>query len=391
LDIAFFWKQNDSGLFGRRSDMVVKYLLNSKHVDKIVHFDNALTLTELRVMIANQQRFSRSIAAMQLPQTIDRALGLADEPRLDRRLYVGRPKNGHNNGFAGRAFEAGEDYAIFVEQALHDAGLEPARTTAWVCPVAQGFLEVHQRVKFQRVVVDLIDDQRTWPSSDETRADLHREYADILGVADHVFTNCERNRQRFAWARADIQVIPNGAEIHAAPDDADAPGPLRSLPRPIVGYIGNLRERIDWELLRRMAEERPSWSLVMAGPVDEPRMPDWAKDCRNLFLPGPVPYQESRSWISAFDVAIIPHLRSSMTESMNPLKLYNYLAAGAPVVSTPVENIDEVADLIAVGGSHDEFIDAVDNLLRAPRRAVPQERLASFSWERRVESMLAHL
>jgi len=391
LDIAFFWKQNDSGLFGRRSDMVVKYLLKSERVGRIVHFDHMLTLSDLRNMADSKRRDSRSVAAMQLQQTIDRALELADEPRLDRRLFIGRTKDGPAVRFAGRPVDASEDYATFVERSLHAAGLDPARTIAWVCPVVQGFIEVQQRLGFQKIVVDLIDDQRTWPNSEEGRAILHGQYEDILRIADRVFTNCEGNRQRFAWARADIHVIPNGAETHAVSEEAATPEPLRSLPRPIVGYMGNLRERIDWELLRTMSDQRPSWSLVLAGPVEDSRVPEWAKARRNLTLPGPVPYSESRSWIGAFNVAIMPHLRSPMTDSMNPLKLYNYLTTGVPVVTTPVENISEVADLITIRNSPDDFITAIDDLLVSPRAIVPHERLASFSWQRRVDAMLDQL
>ncbi|MGA2952373.1 MAG: glycosyltransferase [Caulobacteraceae bacterium] len=371
--------------------MVVKYLLKSDHVRRIIHFDGMLTLTDLRNMVSAAKLGSRSVAAAQLKQTIDRALGLADLPRLDRRVFISRGNVGCNDSFAGRCLDPSNDYATFVERSLRDAGLDPTRTIAWVCPVVRGFLEVQQRLGFQSIVVDLIDDQRAWPNSDEQRALLQTQYAQLLGVADRVFTNCERNRQRFAWARADIRVIPNGAEIHADSDGVAAPAALGSLPRPIVGYMGNLRERIDWELLRVISEGRPSWSIVLAGPFEESRVPDWVKACPSLHLPGPVPYDESRSWISAFDVAIMPHLRTAMTESMNPLKLYNYLAAGAPVVSTPVENIGEVADLIAIRHNHDDFITAIEERLASPRAVVPHERLATFSWERRVEAMLAHL
>lgn len=391
LDIAFFWKQNDSGLFGRRSDMVVKYLLESERVGRIVHFDQTQNLSGLRHMIDSTTRESRSVAAMQLQQTLGRVLGLADERRLDRRLFLSRGKDTSALGFAGNPIDDIGDYPTFVERSLSSAGLDPARTIAWVCPVVQGFIEVQQRLRFREIVVDLIDDQRTWPHSDESRAILHGQYEDILRIADRVFTNCEGNRRRFAWSRADIHVIPNGAEIPAISETSIEPALLRSLPRPIVGYIGNLRERIDWELLRIMSERKPSWSLVLAGPVEESRVPDWARASRNLILPGPIPYSESRSWISAFDVAIMPHLRSPMTDSMNPLKLYNYLAAGASVVATSVENIDDVADLITVRDNHDDFIAAIEALLASPRAIVPHERLASFSWERRVEAMLAQL
>lgn len=266
--------------------------------------------------------------------------------------------------------------------------MEPGRTIAWVCPVVQDFCALNGRLGFRKVVADLIDDQRTMTASDSERGNLQAQYESTLRIAHHVFTNCEGNRERFAWARADIMVVPNGAEIHYRADSAQLPKMLRALARPIIGYLGNLRERIDWELVRTMARERPHWSFVLAGPIEDDRLPDWVREASNLLLPGPVPYEDSRAWISAFDVAIMPHLRSPMTEAMNPLKLYNYLAAGAPVVTTPVANIGELVDLVACRDTPEEFIAAIENALSSPRGRVSRERLQSFSWERRVSEML---
>jgi glycosyltransferase involved in cell wall biosynthesis len=386
LDFAFFWKQNDSDLFGRRSDMVVKYLLASGQVGKIVHFDHALAISDLRSW-ANTKRHRRDVAAMQLPHTIDRALELADEEHLRRRLFISRQLGTVSQSFAGRVVGVDQQYADFVDAALRGAGLDPANTIAWVCPVVRGFGELNERLGFRKVIADLIDDERGWPRSESELAVLQAEYDATLRAADLVFTNCEGNRQRFAGARADIVVVPNGAEINAS-ERITMPEPLRALRRPIVGYLGNLRERIDWELLRLLTGLRPSWSVVLAGPVEEEFVPAWVKDQASLLLPGPVPYEESRSWMGSFDVAIVPHLRSPMTEAMNPLKLYNYLAAGTPVVATPVSNIDDVADLVSVADTPEDFLAAIDAILARPPARIPAERLGSFSWKRRVDAML---
>jgi glycosyltransferase involved in cell wall biosynthesis len=90
----------------------------------------------------------------------------------------------------------------------------------------------------------------------------------------------------------------------------------------------------------------------------------------------------------SFDVAIIPHLQAGMTESMNPLKIYNYLAAGVPVVTTAVANIEDVADLVSTAHTVDDFIEAIEARLALPRADVPRDRLESFSWEHRVSQML---
>lgn len=389
LDIAFFWKQNDSDLFGRRSDMIVKYLLMSERVGTIVHFDRAASLSDLRRMANAEKQRGRSLDAMQLDRTVARTLELVDEERLKRRLFIRSEGRSSFGGFAGRQAATDDRHDEFVAGALRAAGLDPTGTVAWVCPVVQGFTKLNERLGFRKIIVDLIDDQRTWESCSEAdQAAIHKQYEDTLRMADLVFTNCEGNRQRFAWARADMIVIPNGTEIRSEREPLMVPEQLRALRRPIVGYVGNLRDRIDWELLRILADRRPSWSFVLAGPVEDDRLPDWVTNRPNLFFPGPVPYEASRSWMRSFDVAIVPHLKSQMTASMNPLKLYNYLAAGVPVVTTPVSNIDEVMDLVCIRDTPADFIEAIESLLSSPRPDIPSGRLESFSWERRVKAML---
>jgi glycosyltransferase involved in cell wall biosynthesis len=387
-DIAFFWKQNDSGLFGRRSDMVVKHLLGSGRTGAILHFDHPVSLSDLRRMARARQTRSRSTAALQAPQTIERALGLADTPRLRRRLFLSQDKRGASKSLAGEP--TGDRFDDYVERELRVAAMDPARTIAWLCPIVEGFEAVHDRVAFGTLVVDLIDDQRTWPGSESRQAEVHEQYQNVLRAADRVFTNCEGNRRRFASAREDIVLVPNGAELFPTESGValERPHPLRMLEGPIVGYLGNLRERIDWDLVLYITGRKPRWNFVFAGPVEEDRLPDWVGSRPNLILPGPVLYDDSRAWIGSFDVAIMPHLKTPMTESMNPLKLYNYLAAGAPVVTTSVDNIDDLADLIWVRDTPDGFLDAIETLLASPRPVIPPGRLQQFSWTQRVDDML---
>ena len=80
-----------------------------------------------------------------------------------------------------------------------------------------------------------------------------------------------------------------------------------------------------------------------------------------------------------------------MTNAMNPLKLYNYVALGVPSVSTPIANIDELRDLIEIADSPAGFVQSIEHLLAKNRPAVARDRLAALSWEARVKTMLDHV
>jgi hypothetical protein len=107
-----------------------------------------------------------------------------------------------------------------------------------------------------------------------------------------------------------------------------------------------------------------------------------------------VTYPEVRAWIHACDVAILPHVDSVKTRSMNPLKLYVYCSLGVPVVATDIRNLDALRSHVTVAPSHDAFIAAVTDALEKGKQGISgdlRECLLENSWPQRVEMVMAHL
>ena len=129
--------------------------------------------------------------------------------------------------------------------------------------------------------------------------------------------------------------------------------------------IGNLNDRVDWELIGRLARERPDWTLAIVGPVynagddDTLGHPAARSRCRTCASSEPWPSSEIPATIAAFDVGLIPYRMSAAVERINPLKLYQYLAAGKPVVSTAIPTVERFGDVVAWCRSHDEFVTAL--------------------------------
>ena len=387
-DLVFFWKQNDSGLFGRRSDMVAKYLHRSSRFRKVLHFDLPLPLFDLRNIARAHNEGRTTTGAMQAPGTVARALGLADEPGLHRTVMLTHSMDTHAT-LGGVPTQNPESFAAFVLARMREHGMAPQTSLAWACPVVWDFGAMARQLGFARVVVDLVDDQRTWKQNDTHRARMEAEYAATLAAADLVLTNCRGNRERFLNLRRDIHVVPNGAEFDPPPDDAAIPDALAALPRPVIGYVGNLRDRVDWDLVAEIATARPDWSIALVGPRDNPEAEEIVAGLANVHLPGPIGYETMRACVRHFDVAILPHKVDPMTDAMNPLKVYNYIAACRPVVATEVANLDDVADLIAVAPDAPGFIAAVERALEAGQvPALSPERQAALSWPGRVDAML---
>jgi hypothetical protein len=106
----------------------------------------------------------------------------------------------------------------------------------------------------------------------------------------------------------------------------------------------------------------------------------------NVQMPGVVPYEQVGAWMSHFDVGMIPHIDMPLTRSMNPLKLYVYLAWRVPVVSTEIYNIDRSTSFVKVAGSHEEFIARIGEIVDRPRGDYPglDAFIRANNWEARM-------
>jgi glycosyltransferase involved in cell wall biosynthesis len=285
-------------------------------------------------------------------------------------------------------------YVDFVKNTLKECGVD-APPIAWVCPVVFDFPQIQQNIEFEHIVADIIDDQRKWQAKTDYMNRVAQNYVDVLQVADVVLANCEPVRKGFFDLRNDVIVVPNATEIF--PEDRTWPVPedIANLPRPIIGYVGNLRDRIDFELIRKVALSHPEWSVVLVGSAHGAMEVHTLADLPNVKLLGVRPYQEALNYIKNFDVAMMPHINNELTENMNPLKLYVYFALGVPVVTTKVANIGDIASYVSVAGSHSEFIAATESLLSGKGRKLDadlrSEVLKRVSWTSRVEEILGHL
>jgi len=389
-DIVFFWKQNDSGIYGRRSDMVLRYLSRSDRVGKILQFDAPMTMHDI------DQDFRFPLAARNgqsdrvLYNLYDRQIRARDTDKLRYRSFLASKQDAPGQ-VAGNAIRKRARYPDYVRRQMDEAGMRPSRTIAWFCPVIWDAPSLIESIGFQSVVTDLIDDQRGWNSSPEFRQRLERNYTDTLNASDLVFANCEPLASAFQHCAPPINIVPNGAERFVDLPEREVPEAIRGLPGPIIGYVGNLRDRIDWMLLTDVVQAMPEASFVFAGPASDTPNARQIAEYPNVHMVGVVPYEELLGYLRAFDVGIVPHLRNQLTERMNPLKMYNYFAAGLPIVSSDVNNIEELGGYLEVATSGDQFVAA---LQRAVAREVDTQSdswrqiMDNIAWDNRIDTII---
>ena len=394
LDIVFFWKQNDTGIYGRRQDMFVKYLAKDERVSRIFHFDAPFSFFRAAVGASKSGAVGRSSHAwLVLRQTLRRKLGRENREkiRFDTFVFVtGRSVP----PWLKHVLPSEKGYIDYLERRLRRHGVGRRRTVFWVCPNDFHFAAVEERHGADLVIADVIDDQRKWPIPPRYRERLDRNYAEVLARSDLVLANCRTVVESMKPFSDNIHLVPNAVEILEGARAWPKPRELARMDGPIVGYVGNLDIiRIDLDLLKAVASARPDWNLVFIGSLHKGKEIRELDQFRNVHFLGVRVYDQALRYIRHFDVAMIPHLDNDLTRSMNPLKLYVYQSLHVPVVTTAIANTGDFREFMEVGRTPDEFIDRIEGCLNENRATGNPSRirelLTEVSWERRVEQVLA--
>ncbi len=394
LDIVFFWKQNDSGIYGRRQDMFVKYLARDPRVSRIFHFDAPMGLFQSIGSLSSAAPSGRwSHARLVARQTLRRRLGLVNKGKVkcDTYVYV---TSGRIPRFLKPVIPAQGDYLDFLSRLFKRHAIGKRRTVLWVCPANFHFPQIEERLNADIVVADVIDDEREWPVCDAYREKLTCNYEAVLGRSDLVLTNCESVYQSMRRLSHHIHLLPNAVEfLEKEARTWRKPRELRRLTGPVIGYAGNLHiARLDLDLLREVVRRRPNWNFVFIGSMHKGDEIRELEKYGNVHFLGVRVYDRALRYIRHFDVAMIPHVDNSLTKSMNPLKLYVYHALFVPVISTPIANVGDFEKFARIGRTPQEFIGAIDDCLRNNPLSsdLPHLRalLKENSWCQRVKRIL---
>lgn len=221
---------------------------------------------------------------------------------------------------------------------------------------------------------------------------------DLLRRVDIVFANSPptyENKKRF---NAHAYRIPSGADVALfarAMDPATAiHRDIAKLPQPRIGYSGHVNERLDYDVLEYLARQRPTWSLIFVGDTYP-----WTLDTQplrrlrtlpNVHFLGKYPFTEMPALLKGMDVCLIPYTSDERGHYRSPLKLYEYLAAGKPVVSTDHPEAQEFSNVLYLASTPEAFLASVAQALTQDNKARQQQRVAlaqQHSWGRRVDQM----
>lgn len=271
---------------------------------------------------------------------------------------------------------------------------EVSRPILWFyTPAALKFAD---RFPASVVVYDCMDELSAFAGASP---ELQRLEAQLLNRADIVFTGGMSLYEAKNKLHPNIHAFPSAVEVeHFAQgrrgmtDPADQCG----IPHPRFGFFGVIDERLDRDLAAELARRRPEWQLILVGPVVKID-PETLPRAPNIHYLGRKAYGDLPLYIAGWDAALMPFARNAATRFISPTKTPEYLAAGKPVVSTPI--VDVVRgwghlDAVRIAATPDGFVREAENALRLaasdPEWRDPVDReLANISWDQTWARMAA--
>jgi glycosyltransferase involved in cell wall biosynthesis len=211
---------------------------------------------------------------------------------------------------------------------------------------------------------------------------MRRFEEEILSRCGTVVVSSRPLFERMSSRHPRVILSPNGAEVERFAAARREPGPSR----PVLGYCGTIGDWVDFDLLERMADRFPNAELLLVGPWTA-RGGKRLLTKPNVLWLGGRPSEEIPWIMASFDVGLIPFEVNDLTVCVNPIKLYEYLAAGIPVVSTAIPEAEPHRPFVDVVADGEAFLQAVGKLLAAgpspvSGREARRRYAAGFSWEK---------
>jgi len=220
----------------------------------------------------------------------------------------------------------------------------------------------------------------------------------LLKKADCVITSSPKLFEEKSEYNKNTFFVPNAGDYQdfskAMREDIHIPKDISSIPRPVIGFVGAIdRYKLDFQLVTYLAERNPNWSIVLIGPVGQAENQTDVrvfKEKQNIYLLGQKDYKVLPNYIKAFDVCIIPYLNSEYTAGCFPLKFFEFMATGKPIVISGLPALEEYDGLVKIAHSKEEFSRLVQMVLKSDSEKNKQRRMKiakKNTWDEKVKTI----
>lgn len=385
LRFVVYWRQADWGFFHRRNEAFTRALAAQGSVDQVVHLETVslmgLVASAVRAFVLRDPRL-RSVYRLHVRKAIARRPIPVDEGLLVKSMLI--------VAFSERGWLRRFNRWLFRRQAVRLR--DSQQTVLLAYPPAVYLQELRAALQPDFTLADLVDDVPARECEPQRRAALEKAFVEILPVCAAVFATSSRLAECYgAYAPSGIEFLPNGVKLvpPVCGDHERAAGR-----RPRVGYAGALNSTLDKALAEYLLSHNPDVDFILIGPV-EPTTRAFVRRLKarfpNCHYLGRKQHEELQQHLADCDVLINLKRASVSTRGNDSIKMYEYLATGKPVVSTPMAPADRLRDVVYVAEDKTQFHHLLQRALAEKGLEKRQQRrriAAANTWERRVERIL---
>jgi len=283
--------------------------------------------------------------------------------------------------------------AEFIKEKMREHGFGN-ETILWC--YSPSACDIVKHIPHQALVYDCVDRHSAYKGHINPKVvdAMERELAQS---ADQVFATAIGLKESLSKVNPTTKLIPNGAafeifsQVYTHKNNLACPEAMKNLSHPVFGFVGMLQECIDYALLEKLARERPDASIFLIGRtlpgVDISSLVKYP----NVVVHGLVPQTELPAYLQQMDVCLNVFRTGALSKDVSPLKFYEYLATGKPVVSTrePLQ-VEDFNDVVYISHTPEEFVELCGRAARENDTEKPKLRLKygkECSWDERVKQM----
>ena len=371
-NVLLFWFYDDWGKYGRTYENVAEHLSRLPDVNHVVvvfppeEIDRGAINPRCRI-----RKFSDKLTVVtQLTRIIP-------EKRI---LQILRGKI--HKMLSNRAFT----------RLLKEEGFTRDNTILWFFPPHPYLEELLETVPHTMVVTQLVDN---FAELDETHW-LHgyakAQYPKVSSFSDIIITSSKMNYELFKRTSNACYLFENAVNSRFICKPSTFPYRENNA-KPRIGYVGWITKRTDLNLLQYVVREKPQWTLILAGPQsnNDLEMRDLLK-LKNVRYSEYIPHEDVPAFIRSLDVCLIPHRDTPYSRSMSPLKLFQCLASGRPIVSTNVAGLERFASYLKVATDYEGFVRGIADTLENDTLGDSRKRISVAlheTWDRRTQEIFS--
>jgi glycosyltransferase involved in cell wall biosynthesis len=242
----------------------------------------------------------------------------------------------------------------------------------------------------QFVIYYCVDEYSQFTGTDKT-AILHMERR-LMEKSNLVIVSSSRLYETKRGFNPNTFLVTHGVDVahfrNACLPATAAPENCPKLRHPVIGFFGLIADWVDLAIIRYLAASRPEWSFLLIGEIQTDVSA--LREMPNVHLLGRRSYQSLPAYCKMFDVAVLPFVVNELTLAANPLKVREYLAAGLPVVATPLPEVVRLGGLLRTAQTPEEFLEQIEAFLNEGRLGPNLEvsrLMEPESWDEKVEEL----